>query len=79
MAHTVHTVAELTELECLIVKHANLPKLVMKKTKINLTKAIHSVFEAENIIVLIHCLLKGCSGSFPQFGDAVGIVLYYQR
>lgn len=51
----------------------------MKKTKINLTKAIHCVFEAENIIVLIHRLLKGCSGSFPQFGDAVGIVLYYQR
>lgn len=27
MAHTVHTAAELTELQCLIMKHANLPKI----------------------------------------------------
>ena len=37
MAHTVHTAAELTEPECLIIKHANLPKISYeeKQNKVN--------------------------------------------
>lgn len=63
------------------MKHANLPKISCEENqnKFNESNKLRCrVFEAENIIVPIHHLLEGCPGSFPQFGDPVGIVLYYQ-
>lgn len=81
MAHTVHTAAELTELVCLLLKHANLHKISYEENENKLNQSCKLrcwAFEAENIMVLLHHLLKECPSSFPQAGDDVGIVLHYQ-
>lgn len=81
MAPTVHTADELTELECLLPKDANLHKISYEENENKLSQSCKLrcwVFEAENIMVLLHHLLKGCPSSFSQAGDDLGIVLPYQ-
>lgn len=81
MAHTVHTADELTELECLLLKHANLHKISYEENENKLSQSCKLrcwVFDAEITMVLFHHLLKGCPSSFPQAGDDVGTVVPYQ-
>lgn len=39
MAHTVHTADELTELECLLLKHANLHKISYEENENKLSQS----------------------------------------